>query len=395
MEVDAVDTDTSFDLLKDNWELVHAQDPEADYFLSWRWLAQVFRANPGRWRVLAVRPGEDQGGYVCFLPLRLKVSWSTSRQQFQTEIDAAGRLSWAQYTGFVCLPEWEETALAAVGEQLRTLPWSYFKLKNCSSSDRRIEWFLHGFEEADYEVSYSQALINDGTVDNLECPFITLPADFDTYLQTSVSANTRQKIRRFWRRTEQSADLRFTVTAPEEFDRNLNLLIELWLRKWTPVRGRDVAQEIAAKYREILTQSRACNAVFLPVLWRNQLPLGALAHIVDHDKKRMFFIAAGRDEEASDPFIGLLLHAYSIRWAIENGISVYDLCHGNEPYKYSLGGQGRRIKRLVIRRRSHVAIARLDPCGLRQALDLANDFVTQNRMDDAAAACRQLRELCA
>ena len=45
----------------------------------------------------------------------------------------------------------------------------------------------------------------------------------------------------------------------------------------------------------------------------------------------------GRDEDASEPFIGLLLHAHAIRWAIENNLRTYDLCHGNEPYKYSLG----------------------------------------------------------
>ena len=85
MRVDLIDTLEAFDALEQDWNLVQGLDPDAGYFLSWRWLAEVFRANPGKWRVLAVRPESGLGGYVCFLPLRLRVRWSRSRREFSTQ----------------------------------------------------------------------------------------------------------------------------------------------------------------------------------------------------------------------------------------------------------------------------------------------------------------------
>ncbi|MDA1232451.1 MAG: GNAT family N-acetyltransferase, partial [Planctomycetota bacterium] len=109
---------------------------------------------------------------------------------------------------------------------------------------------------------------------------------------------------------------------------------------------------------------------------------------------RMYFIAAGRDEQTSDPSIGLLLHAFSIRWAIENKINAYDFCHGNESYKYSLGAIDRKIQRLEIRRRSHVQIGRFDSFCLGQALEKIVRYMKTDRVSDAILACQYLREFC-
>ena len=390
MRVDLIDTLRAFDALEENWNFVQGLDPDAGYFLSWRWLAEVFRANPGQWRVLAVRPESGPGEYVCFLPLRLRVRWSRSRREYTTECDAGGRLSWAQYTGFVCIPAWEQEALVTLAAELRNMPWQYFSLTNWLVSDRRFDLFLSDFEQEDYEVSVEDPTPSEGKIDNLVCPFVRLPDSFESYLSTCVSANTRQKIRRFSRRLEQSTDLRVTVTSPDLFENHLGLILDLWLRKWAPVRGQRSAEKVVRKYQEILAQSMACGAVFMPILWSADRPLGGLVNIVDKQKREMYFIVAGRDQDASEPFIGLMLHAYSIRWAIENNLRIYDFCHGNEPYKYSLGAIDKRLYHLVIRRRSRVEIGRLDPNNMTDALNSMIQFVVDGRIDDAISACRQL-----
>jgi hypothetical protein len=394
MRVGLIDTLGAFERLEQNWNRVQEVDPDAGYFLSWRWLAEVFRANPGRWRVLAAWPEDGPGGYVAFLPLRLGLRWSRGRAEFGTELGAGGRLSWAQYTGFLCMPGWEEKALAALAAELKTLPWSYVSIKNWLVSDRRRELFLSAFEPDDYEASFEDRARAEGEVDNRVCPFVPLPNSYEDYLATRVSSNTRQKIRRFSRKLEQSADFRVTPTSSDLFEKHFDCLLELWLRKWAPARGQGSAERAVRKYREILRQSLACDAVFMPILWSGGTPLGGLVHIVDRHKGRMYFIVAGRDETASDPFIGLILHAYSIRWAIENKMKIYDLCHGNEAYKYSLGAIDKRIEHLLIRRRSRVEIGRLDPVNMADALDAMAGFLAAGRVDDAVSACRQLAVLC-
>lgn len=394
MEVELVDSYEEFCRIQNSWDRIHVLDAEADYFLSWRWLSEVFRANPGRWRILAVRESNSRSDYVCFLPLHLSTRWSQSQSQLETEIEAAGRLSWAQYEGFVCLPGMEEPAITALANAIQRSPWGYFSMRNCSASARRMDIFLKEFHADDYEITWGDSFLKDGSVDNLICPFVALPDDYETWLQNSLSSNTRQKIRRFWRRLEESQEMKISVTTSEEFTNHLRQMLQLWLQKWEPVRGPEDAQFTAEKYMEILSQSHACDAMFLPVLWQGNRMAGALATIVDREKKTMYFIAAGRDEQSSDPSIGLLLHAFSIRWAIDNQIKVYDFCHGSESYKYSLGAIDRRIQRLEIRRRSHAQTGRFDSFCLGQALDRIVKYMKTDRLDEAILACQHLRKLC-
>jgi hypothetical protein len=393
MRVDFIETPEAFAQLEQSWNRAHEADRDAGYFLSWEWLAVVFRANQGRWRVLAVRPDDGPQNYVAFLPLWLDFRWSESKAEFATTLKAAGRLSWAQYTGFVCMPDREEDALVALATALRTLPWSYVRLTNWLVSRRRREVFLNAFAADEYEVSIEDRVRAEGEIDNRVCPFVPLPDSFEEYLSTRVSANTRQKIRRFSRRVEQSADLELTHTRPDQLEEHLDALLELWLRKWAPVRGQGSAERAVAKYRKILGQSMECDAVFMPMLWSAGTLLGGLVHIVDRRKGVVHFIVAGRDEAASEPSIGLVLHAYSIRWAIDNKMWIYDLCHGNEAYKYSLGATDKRIEHLTIRRRSGVGGGRLDPMNVPDCLETIVEFLDVDRVDDAASACRQLATL--
>ena len=350
--VDVIDTPEGFAALESSWEVIHHRDPNAGYFLSWRWMAEVLRACPETWVVLGVRAEGRCSPYVCFLPLRVKERWSRSRGEHVTELEAAGRFLWGQYSGFVCDPAFEGSALPALARALQDLPWTRLTLKHLSEPARRTRLFVDGFDDRDYRVKVSSSRIDGSGVDGLICPFVQLPDDFETYLRSSVSNNTRQKIRRFLHRIDASDELRVTIADQGTFGRDLDVLLELWRRRWAPRRGADTADAVTSKYREILTRSFALDAVLLSVLWCDRTPLGALASIIDRQGGTLHFIAGARDEEAAEPFIGIVLHAHDIRWAIENRLATYDFCHGNEAYKYSFGAVDRVVQHLSVSRRS-------------------------------------------
>jgi CelD/BcsL family acetyltransferase involved in cellulose biosynthesis len=67
-----------------------------------------------------------------------------------------------------------------------------------------------------------------------------------------------------------------------------------------------------------------------------------------HQRKSLLFFMGGRDETFVNPPPGFVLHAYSIRHAIENGFETYDFLRGNEPYKYAFGAEERRIRTIVV-----------------------------------------------
>ena len=391
-QVDLIETWESFVELKQTWEAVYEQDGQSGYFLSWAWLAEVFKANPNRWRVLAVKSNEDSSDYVCFFPQRTKVRWSVSQQKFKSELEAGGKLSWAQYTGFVCLPSWEERAIAALASALEKLPWAGLSIKNIPR-DRRLDLFLAGFATDDYIISHHEYLINSGTVDSLICPYVPLPKDYESYLQLRVSSNTRQKMRRFWRQFETAEDLRITDTTAETFDRDITILLNMWFKTWSPSRGKSSAEDAIEKYIEILEQSHSLGAVNIPILWRGDQPLGALGNIVDRHKRHLYFIVAGRDESVVDPNVGLLLHTHNIQWAINNGIETYDFCHGNEPYKYSLGATDQRLANISIIRSSKSGMGHFDPAHIGKAMKEAIELLDSDHLRDAKNAFRQIQTL--
>lgn len=390
MHVDIIDTYVDFVSLKDHWNALYRRDPEAQLFLSWSWLSWVFREHPGQWRVLAVKLDPCASDYLAFFPVRLKTIWSKSKRRFRNEIHMAGRLAWAQYTGFLCDPDHEEVVMAGLAMHLQTMHWSRISLKYVQTSDRRIQGFLDQFSDDLFEKAHHGLTINRGETNNLICPYIDLPDDFETYLQSQLSANTRQKIRRFMRQFEKSEDLRITIADADTIEKHLDVLVGLWIESWTESKGRR-AEELGQTYRLILENSVACGALHLPVLWRGEKPLGALGSLIDWEKRRLFFIVASRNQSIPEPFVGWVLHANSIRWAIENGFAIYDFCHGDEAYKYSYGAKDCHLKYATIRTRSGVNLNdKIDPACIGDVMTRTIRFLETDRLKEARIACRQV-----
>ncbi|MGI9354801.1 MAG: GNAT family N-acetyltransferase [Rhizobiaceae bacterium] len=391
-QVNIIDDWDGFCAVRPQWDAVYHRDPESHFFLSWGWLAELFRHNPARWRVFAVRGKGLNSGYVGFFPAKYRVHWSASSKSFQTEIEAGGRLGWSEYTGFLCDPAHEEQVMAALADKLSALPW--VRLSVCyEPSRRRADLFMNAFSTDQFRCRYRDYRINKGQTDNLVCPQITLPPDYETYLQTCISSNTRQKIRRFTRKLIDTGDLHVVQTTAENFDRHADILFGLWKQKWSSVKGAKRAEIVVTMYREMLHKSLTLGALHLPVLWRGEDPLGALGCIVDADKKHLHFVVSGREEAESGTQSGLLLHAQSIRWAIENNIEVYDFGHGNEAYKYSFGARDQRVKYFAIQRRRVADTGLLDPLNVREVVLKASQASGPDKAEKTASTCRQLLSL--
>lgn len=229
--VEVIDTFHAFEELRPGWSRLIEQDSESSVFLSWDWLAEAFRDNPYRWSVLIARHTTEPDNIACILPLKYRVHWSRSRNEFHTELEAGGRLLWSEYTGFVCDPRWEEAALKAVAVKLAQMPWARLSMRYVAQP-RRAQIFTGALEKAGFSVSWKDYMINKGQTNNLICPTAWLPEDFDTYLASQISANTRQQFSRFRRRNLDNGDMHFSHTTEETFERDLGILIDFWKTRW-------------------------------------------------------------------------------------------------------------------------------------------------------------------
>ncbi len=390
MEVDVIDRQKDFLNLRSNWEFVYAADPDAQFFLSWTWLYPVLGNIKKGWRILAVKNVDQK--YVAFFPLRMSVYLSKRNQIFCNDIQMAGRSAWADYTGFICLPEFEKEAIAGLCAKLLQMNWAQMDLKNLLMSPPRLHLFLSHFKPETFSIHEKARGKNSAGVDNDICPHVVLPDDFETFLREKLSRNQRGKMRRFLRRVDKGEELRITETQPATYERDVTTLIGLWKEMWKEKKGKRI-HHLARKFQSILLQSLQRGMLYLPMLWNEDTPIAALGSYVDQQKKAMYFKISGRDQSRNKIPSGLILHGHSIRWAIENGIRWYDFMRGDESYKYSYGSSDRRIRNYWVVTQTYQNLhGKLDKESLGEVFKRANEHQKSGRYKVAENGYEQVLE---
>ncbi len=388
VEAGCIDSLEGFVALKDDWCRLYEADQDAGFFLSWHWLASVFERYPGRWRVVTARKDGPDGTLIGALPVSYRARWSESRQQFVTLLEAGGKLGLGEYSGFICDADAEGDAVSAIASRLADMPWFDLSLRY-EPTGRRGRRFMKTFPAKAFKSGFHDYRINEGRVDNLLCPTVILPDSFETYLD-SLSSNTRQKVRRFQRRKLDAGEWRITNTSKADAGTNIELLLDLWTRQWADLKGNRRASEIAEKYRRMMMTANDLNALHLPVIWEAGQPIAALGCVADHSKKEMHFVLAGRNTMPETANAGLLLHTHSIRWAIEHEFSRYCFGHGDEAYKYSLGGEDHQTYYIRVRRSSQTQTNLFDTFTTPLAIRRIQSMLKKDKTKDAYAACASL-----
>ena len=325
MHIDVITTRDALIRLKDNWDDLYEKDPEAQFFLSWTFLSSYLRRFEGAWSILAARPGPEGTPYVALLPLRLRTRLNKKTGYTHNEINMGGSYA-ADYTGIVCAPGFADRAIPALAKHLTKTRWAKLHLENLRMSEKRRRLLLKNMTD-ERLTSHDLRRVNSDNVNNCICTSIDLPGDWETYLEQKASSNTRQKIRRFLRKLDGSEEFRITHADASTLDRDIGVILEMWRIKWGSRKGNQLPGLLRSN-RLLFKDAFESGALFLPILWHGDKPLGGLAILVDPVKKAMLFQLAGRDETANDIPAGLVLHAYCIRRAIEQGFRSYDFLQG-------------------------------------------------------------------
>jgi tetratricopeptide (TPR) repeat protein len=390
VHIDIIETSPSLATLEDNWNAVYDADDEAQIFLSWKWLSGWLSSIPGPWFILAAKERDAADlPYVAFFPLRLQTT--IEKSDVLGNMRMAGNFG-ADYTGIVCRPDMEHKAIPAFARTIRQMNWARLHLDNVRMSERRWRLLTACFPKAGFHSTKVDKVIKIDNIDNTLCPFVTLPKDWNSYLD-QLSANTRQKIRRLLKQVEASDEYRITVATPETFDRDLKTLLGFWETKWR-ARKADRIDSLIRSNGTMLTRSFKAGLVYLPTFWHDDRPVAALATLVEPRKRTFSFYMTGRDETFEGPPAGVLLHAYSIRHAIACGFVEYDFLRGNEPYKYSFGCKERKIYSIVLETKSGRNLGgRIDPRCIPALLEQATELHRKGKVADAEIGYRRILEV--
>lgn len=394
MHVDVIDTFDDLGRLRANWESIYADDPEAQFFLSWTWIAHWLESTSMRWLILAAKREAGDQNYVAFFPLRL-ASKLQADGHFHHSLLMAGSY-YAVYTGVICHPAHEVPALQAFSKTLLSLNWSELHLDDVFASDERLAALLHCFPASQFVIEKKKRPehVTDlgEEIDHDVYIVVKLPETWDEFLENRLGAKTRFNARKFLRQVDSGAEYRVSLTNRDTVDRDLEVFLHLWQGRWRSQNPR-YASFIASCTPPMI---RAClddGSIFLPILWKGDQPMGAHIALADRQKGMLIGFLGGRDPSFKRPPPGFVLHMYSIRWAIAQGFSTYDLGTGNFSYKYHLGAQEHIVERHIVRTRTGANLhAQLDAITLPAAFQYVERLWRAGRAADAEQGCRLILE---
>jgi tetratricopeptide (TPR) repeat protein len=391
MHIDIVESLEDLSRLRGDWDRVYAADPEAHYFLSWNWIARWFD-RPVRWLVLAARESPQDTAYVGFFPIQLRTQFAPG-QGFLNSVMMGGSY-FAAYTGILCEPGCQDRVMPAFADAIRSFNWTSLHLDDVYMSPERLELFLGRFPSDGFvREKVARPVHVSGIGENIDHDvyvYVKLPDDFESFLANQVGSKTRHHLRKALRALEEPDGLRVTHATAETIERDLEIFHRLWGTQWMPRQER-YARSILDSCRHMLLSCFRDGTLFVPVLWNGDVPVGIQIILMDRPRNSLICFLGSRDLEFRRPQPGLLLHAYIMRWGIENGYRTYDLGTGDFSYKFSFGSDSHRVERLRVSTRTGRNLGeRLDPRTISAVLHNAMRMQEGGGLTDAELGCRQI-----
>jgi len=182
-------------------------------------------------------------------------------------------------------------------------------------------------------------------------PFISLPADFDTYL-AGIDKKQRHEIRRKMRRAAESEiPVRwYIVTDEATLDSEMEGFFELMIQD--PAKATFLTDSMRTQILSI-----AHTSMQKGWLWLAFLEVGgkkaAAAFNFDYGN-RLWGYNSGVNREFIELSPGWVLLGHVLQWACEHGRTEFDFMRGNEEYKYRFGAKDRSVMRMkVVRLLAH------------------------------------------
>jgi CelD/BcsL family acetyltransferase involved in cellulose biosynthesis len=180
------------------------------------------------------------------------------------------------------------------------------------------------------------------------CPYIPLPADWETYL-SGIDKKQRHEIRRKLRRAEMNGDEIdwYLVKDSDQLDAEIDAFLTLIATD--PEKDRFLTDVMRSQMRQ--TIEMAFREGWLQLAFLTVGKVKAAAYLNFDYENQIWVYNSGFEPRFRELSTGWVLLSYLIQWAIQQKRSRFDFMRGDEDYKYRFGGQDRMVVRAVLHRR--------------------------------------------
>jgi len=326
---------SGFDALAGEWNaLLHCSLADV-VFLTLEYQRTWWRhLGEGELLILAVRDGEELVGIA---PL-----FATDGPHGGRVLAIVGCVEVSDYLDFIIAQGWEEAVYAALVDYLAgpgAPPWNVLDLCNIHQDSSTLAMLPALAEARGWAVS----MVRDDV-----CPVVVLPGTWEEYLEM-LDGKQRHEIRRKLRRASAQVGLRWYVVGPEhELEVEVQDFLGLMAAS-SPDKTAFLTPQMRGFFRQLARVTYDAGWLQLAFLEIEGRKAAAYFNFIYND--RVLVYNSGLDWQTFPKLgAGIVLTAYCVRHAIEQGREVFDFMQGDERYKYQFGGQAVEVKRLTIRK---------------------------------------------
>jgi CelD/BcsL family acetyltransferase involved in cellulose biosynthesis len=310
VNIECIESLAAFDAERERWEGIERLDPYATVFTSWRWLRAYLPTARYRWFILALRRGEETIGY---LPL------ARSGSVVDRELYFSGNPI-ADYTGMIALPAYEEPAINAFADFLRSRRWDACNFLDVS--DPRVHRLVD-------RLCGTGSTLRIESTGETRCRSVALPPRWDQFLKERLSAKTRRGVLSAERRIRGSLPaFRAGEAAPDNVDLYVAAILRLRYHRWGGNR-----KSAERYYGELFRNAFDAGLMRIFVYWDGDRPIAGAAIFTDARRSSFYGHTMGFDKEYERFSPGAAIVCHTISAAIESGYSRYDFLRGDESYK--------------------------------------------------------------
>lgn len=332
MELIAYQDTTVFDKLKSEWNDLLSRAPIDNLFYRWEWHSTWWDAyHPGELLVLACRKNDKLVGIA---PL------------FITEGDSGravhiiGCVDVTDYLDLIVDKDHSEAVFAAFAEYLAANRDKFDVLDLCNIPQDSVtnDILPRLLEENGFKTESIQQEV---------CPVIKLPDDWGGYL-AQLDKKQRHEVRRKLRRVHGSAgEVDWYIVNGQH---NLNEEIACFMHLMAasdPEKAEFLRNEQHVKFfKNIVPLIAEQGWLQLNFLTVDDVRVAGYINFVYGDRVLVYNSGLNHDDYGQlSP--GIVLLAYNIQHAIENGYKQYDFLRGDEIYKYRMGGQDTSVMNII------------------------------------------------
>jgi CelD/BcsL family acetyltransferase involved in cellulose biosynthesis len=341
LSVHAYHDETGFDGLAGEWnDLLHRSAADT-VFLTYEFQRTWWQClGEGELAILAVHDGEELVGIA---PL-----FAVANPHGQRVLATVGCVEVADYLDWIVARGREEETYAALMDYLVRAPsyqggdrggWDVLDLCNIHQDSPTLTLLPALAKARGWTVSISRDDV---------CPIVRLPRTWEEYLQM-LDGKQRHELRRKLRRAEAEPALRwYIVGAGHDLEAETEDFLTLMAAS-TPDKAAFLTPQMREFFRRLMRVTYDAGWLQLAFLEIEGRKAAAYFDFVYNN--RVMVYNSGLDWQVFPQFsAGIVLIAYCIRHAIEQGREAFDFMQGNERYKYDLGGRDVEVRRLVVRR---------------------------------------------